>query len=267
MHSLYQTSGLKKPMNFSASSKTSRGNSSRPVQPVKNDPPPIVNNYTEIDVLCINCMKMIKVSLAPEHSLHCSQVNSEVKLIDQCSLIQQADYKIRRLKDSISSLSRNPDIMHKESTNGYYVQMLLAYCEDILKVVDFTKADVLKCREIIFNLIALIKGFKGLPKIMVYMERFLVVSREKYSQLINYYKEIAANDLGGESDVNKPKEELKRLAAEKAEQLRKSLNNVSGARASINSERKTNAFSPTQVTNANARPDEVTSEIGGNEYF
>eukprot|EP00826_Nyctotherus_ovalis_P066741 TRINITY_DN9897_c0_g8_i1.p1 TRINITY_DN9897_c0_g8~~TRINITY_DN9897_c0_g8_i1.p1 ORF type:complete len:275 (+),score=84.31 TRINITY_DN9897_c0_g8_i1:109-933(+) len=255
-HTIYKTPGIKKPANFSAAVK------SRPPQRHEYKKPPRPKDpesLADLDILCINCMKMVKASLVGTHSLHCAHVQSEVKLIDQCSLIQQADYKLRKLKDSILQLNKDPALLRSNSKNSYYIQMALEYCEDIFKITDFTKLDILKCREVIYNLRTLVENFKGSPAVMVHLERLLVISKEKYNQVLNYYKEIAKVDTG---DL-KTKEELRSMAAEKHEELRKSLSLVSEVRATILSERRSR-YNPARIVDAN-RKDEVVSDAGNVE--
>lgn len=139
--------------------------------------------------------------------------------------------------------------------------MTTEYCEDILNITDFTKLDILKCREVIYNLMTLSKNFKGSPSIMMHLERLLVISKEKYAQLLNYYKEIAKTD----TIDKKSKEELKNVAAEKHEELRKSLNIVSEVRATVLSERRSR-YNPSQIVDAN-RQNEVISDAGRAEYI
>ena len=259
---MYQTAKLRKPQHFandskSATKRNSQSNEMSPAKPVITD----IGDATESDVLCINCMKMVKVSMVAEHSLNCIQVHTEVKLIDQCSLVQQADYKIRRLKDSVAVLSRDAELLRKVQSNAYYIQMLAEYCTDILDVAGCTKADILKCREIIFNINSLIKGFKGSPALSVYIERLLVLSKEKYAQTLKYYKEIAASDpsIAGGMNFDKSKEELKNLAVQKTEKLRKSIGNASIVRLSLG---KSKVFSPGQLRNAITKAEDVVSDAG-----
>ena len=199
---------------------------------------------------------MIRISLAAEHSLHCTQVQTEVKLIDQCSLIQQADYKIRRLKDALKKMSKDASLLNQMPKNPYYIKMLLTYVEDLLKIVDFTKAEILKCREVIYNISSLVKDFKGTSHIYGYIERVLVVAREKYGQLLKYYKEIAVK---GSNDLTK--DELKTMVQEKAERLRKSLNSVTEMRLSASTERKSQRYSPYQIRTPQGKIDDIGSEI------
>jgi hypothetical protein len=211
----------------------------------------------DIDIICINCMKTVKASLAAEHSLHCSQVQTEVKLIDQCSLVQQADYKIRKLKSSVEKLERDPELIKEDK---YYIQLLVIYFDDILKIKDFTKVDIVKCREVVMNLSSLIKGFKGSDAMMIYLERFLVICKEKYAQILNYYKEIADTKIGN----MKSKEELKLIVERKTEQFRSTL---AESRDSIFSDRRSKPYSPMLIRKQNFRMQEVISDSGINEYF
>eukprot|EP00826_Nyctotherus_ovalis_P063917 TRINITY_DN9371_c0_g2_i3.p1 TRINITY_DN9371_c0_g2~~TRINITY_DN9371_c0_g2_i3.p1 ORF type:complete len:262 (-),score=79.48 TRINITY_DN9371_c0_g2_i3:642-1427(-) len=233
----YCTTGIKKPMNFS---KKSRSPCKAPM---------------DIDIICINCMKTVKASLAAEHSLHCSQVQTEVKLIDQCSLIQQADYKIRRLKHSLDKLRVDTDLAEGDK---YYMELLAMYFGDILKIKDFTRIDIVKCREVVMNAGSLIKGFKGSDAMMIYLERFFVVCKEKYLQMLSYYKEIADSSLGS----MKSKEELKLIVDRKTEQFRSTL---AESRDSVFSDRRSKVYSPMQIRKQNLRFQEVISDSGINE--
>lgn len=234
----YRTTGIKKPMNFS--------NKSRSPCKVSMD----------IGIICINCMKTVKASLAAEHSLHCSQVQTEVKLMDQCSLIQQADYKIRRLKLSLDKLRTDTELAEGDR---YYMELLTMYFGDVLKVKDFTRMDIVKCREVVMNAGSLIKGFKGSDAMMIYLERFFVVCKEKYSQMLSYYKEIADSSLGR----MKSKEELKQIVDRKTEQFRSTL---AESRDSVFSDRRSKVYSPMQIRRQNLRLQEVVSDSGVNEY-
>ena len=233
-------------MNFSATLKIQQQPQQNKLKRVSQ------SDLNDIEILCINCMKTIKVSLACEHSLHCSQVQGEVALIDQCSLVQQADFKLRKLKEALSRIKN-----YKKSADEYYLKMLSEYCDDILKIADFTKLDILKCREAIYNLTVLEKDFKGSSSIMIHMERLLVISKEKYGQLLKYDKEIADSN-----QINvKSKEELKDIVARKTNELRKSINTVSEARESLYTLRRSN-YIPTQVKNLNPKMEEIISDAG-----
>jgi valyl-tRNA synthetase len=214
----------------------------------------------DVDVLCVNCMKMIHASLATEHSLHCTQVHSDVTLIDQCSLIQQADYKIRRLKDSILKLAKDASLLQHRQNNAYYLEMLSTYAEDILKINEFTKADILKCREVLFNLNSMSTQFNGSPCLMVYLERLTVTSKEKYAQLLNYFKEISNGN-----NTEKTREELTQMAKQKMETLRKSIDNVSERLSNSSFERRSQELSPRQVAAPKKTIDDIVSDGGYNE--
>jgi len=237
-HKIYRTPAIKKPKRFTATVKTSKP----------------LGDKEDFDLLCINCMKIVKVSLVPEHSLHCVQVQSEVKLIDQCSLIQQADYKLRKLKDALRQLTNDSELLRKNSNNGYYIKMISTYLEDILQITNFTKFDILRCREVTHNLMALTKGFKGSPSVMLHLERLLALSKEKYVQLLKYYKEIAK--VGAETI--RTKEELKNITVEKSKKLRESINMVSEVRATILSEGRSR-YNPERISDFN-RKNEVISD-------
>jgi hypothetical protein len=205
-------------------------------------------------------MKMISVSLATEHSLHCAQVHSEVALIDQCSIMQQADYKIRRLLESINKLGKDAQLLHHKPNNEYYVKMLGEYANEMLKITEYTKSDILKCRETIFNLSTLTKEFNGSPCLMVYIDRLSVTSKEKYVQLLNYYKEIVSNS------PEKTKEELSKMVQEKKDSFRKTLDSFPGIRlsnSSINGLPEIN--SPNQMANPVKQALEIESDAGHSE--
>ena len=175
-------------------------------------------------------------------------------------MVQQDDYKLRKLKDAIAHLTNDQLLLKKNANNPYYVQMASEYCEDILKITDFTKISILKCREVIYNLITLLKTFKGSPAIMIHLERLLVISKEKYEQLLKYYKDIANTD----TLKMMSKEELKNMAAEKNEKLKNSLSIVSEVRATVLSGRRSK-YNPNQVINMNRGSNDILSDSGKGE--
>jgi hypothetical protein len=214
---LYQTAALKKPKRFSV------------IRSQRTHIPPKANGdlfEDDIEVLCVNCMKMIKTSCAAEHSLKCSQVKNEVKLIDQCSLVQQADYKLRKLKESLQQVNNA-----KQET-----QILLKHCNDALNISGFTKIDILKCRELIYNLHTLAKTLKT----SIYVERLIIIVKEKYSQLLNYYKDTA---------------DTQRLTEEVKIELIKDLNEA----LNVDS-REVLTYNPVQVKDTNTKGNEVVSD-------
>lgn len=243
---------IKKPQHFSVSLNH---------YPMETSPLKRTYNEEDVDILCVNCMKMIHSSLATEHSLHCTQIISEVALIEECPIIQQADYKIRKLKDSISKLSKDSSLLQHKQNNLYYIQLLNSHADDILNIREYTKADILKCREILCNLNSLSLQFNGSPCLLVYLERLTVTSKEKYSQLINYYKEITKDT---EPEAEKSKGELTEMAKKKMVTLRKSIENVEEMRGSNSIvERKTQEFSPSIVIiNAQNPMDDIVSDGG-----
>ena len=105
----------------------------------------------EIDILCINCMKMIKPSLITKHSIECSQVKNEVKIMEQSSILNQIDYKIRKLKESLSQFKVN-----KEFDDDLF-EALYKHCNDALIITSSTAIDILNCRRVISELDAIIK--------------------------------------------------------------------------------------------------------------
>eukprot|EP00826_Nyctotherus_ovalis_P010662 TRINITY_DN12798_c0_g9_i1.p1 TRINITY_DN12798_c0_g9~~TRINITY_DN12798_c0_g9_i1.p1 ORF type:complete len:252 (-),score=83.62 TRINITY_DN12798_c0_g9_i1:572-1327(-) len=226
----YQTAALKKPKHFAV---------------MRNQVSPAIPCPTgdkledDIEVLCVNCMKMIKVSLAEKHSLYCAQVESEVKLIDQCSLVQQADYKLRKLKESLSRMNK---VKQARNESNYYIRTLLNYCEEALGISGFTRLDILKCREIIYNLHVLIETLKP-SSTLVYTERLSIIVKEKYVQLLNYYKDT--------ENSHKPNEEVKIKKAK-----REHLNSIT--------ERNKLDYNPGQIRNLNVKVD-VISDVRGTE--
>ena len=220
----------------------------------------------DIDVLCVNCMKMIRVSLAGEHSLHCVQVNSEVKLLDQCSLIQQTDYKIRRLKDSVTRVSQDAVLRSLRPNNWYYVKMLSMSCDDLLAIVDYTKADIVKSTEVLATLTTLSKGFNGSPCIAIYLERLTVLAQEKCSQLLSYYKEIAASNP--EMRIEKTVDQLMHEAQTRTEQFRRSKNSALEMRSSVSSDRTpTQVYNKAQINKAKPTIEDVRSDAGLEEEY
>ena len=247
---MYKTVGIRKPKDFSKTYHFSQN-------PKINFEKSITDK--ELDVLCINCMKMVKTTLAPEHSLTCTEVHSEVKLIDQCSLMQQADYKIRRLAESLTQLYKDPYI--QSDKDKYALQMLDEYSKDILKITEYTKIDVLKCREVIFNAVMLIKNFKGSPRMTIQMERFLVLIKEKYGQLISYYKEIKSSS----AIELKSQKELRRTLDEKLEKLSETLHSVAKVRTTLLTNKNLETYNPLQIKDMNQGSAEMNSELGASE--
>lgn len=182
-------------------------------------------NGVEMEVPCMNCMRMVRISLVGTHSLQCSKVESRVKLLDQSSVIQQVDYKLNNLKETLIKLNATSELRGTR----YYTQMLLEYCEDILAIADYTKTDILHCREVIHNLNALIKGFKGSQYVSIQMERLSATAKEKYGQLLKYYKEI----VEGKSDMRVSRKELEEKVEARSYRLRETLNVVSKARSTV----------------------------------
>ena len=185
----------------------------------------------DIEVLCVNCMKMVKTSLAPKHSLQCTQVKNEVKLIDQCSIVQQADYKLRKLKESLEQVYST-----KQDAGR-----LLKYCNEALNISGFTKVDILKCRELIYNLYTLAKTLKT----SIYIERMITIVKEKYAQLLNYYADT--------SNTQRSTEEVK---VEVIEDLSGVLNGYS---------RNVSIYNPVQVKDVNVKSNEVLSDAAFTE--
>jgi len=179
----------------------------------------------DMEVSCMNCMKMIKISLVSEHSLKCSKVESTVQLLDQCSVIQQADYKLKKLEETLIKLNKESGVQGSR----YYTQMLLEYCKDILEIGEYTKTDILRCREVVYNLNALLKGFKGSQCVSIQMERLLSIAKEKYGQLLMRYKEIMTEN----NNVMSSRRELEKKVEARTYKLRETLNLVSKARNTI----------------------------------
>lgn len=199
----YQTAALKKPVHFAVMRNQVSHAVPRPAGDKLED---------DIEVLCVNCMRMIKVSHAERHSLRCAQVESEVRLIDQCSLVQQADYKLRKLKESLSRMNKAKQVRNE---SNYYVRTLLSHCEEALGISGFTRVDILKCRETIYNLHVLAETLKP-SSTLVYTERLTIIVKEKYVQLLNYYKDTENSHKPGEEvKIKKVKEEHLNLTMER----------------------------------------------------
>ncbi len=248
---------MRKPSNFTSKAVPVK----MPIKVEDTIPPKSFNN-DNIDVLCVNCMKMVSISLVAEHSLHCIQVNTEVKLIEQCSPIQQVNFKIRKLNDSITRLNKDKELLAQTPNNPCYLKMLSEYAEDLLNIVDYTSKDIVRCREIIFSLNALNTNFAGSAQLRIYVERLFVLAKEKHVQLLRYYEEIAANNPGV-SAVKSTDELLDELKA-RTEQFRKSKNSAREMRNS-----NTSIKSPagaTYIDKTNQVLDDIRSDTGHDEY-
>jgi len=147
----------------------------------------------ELDVLCMNCMKLIPSTQISLHSLHCTQVNSEVKLMDYSPEIQVIDYKLQQLKAVLDKLLSDTYLLSHRKSNEYYLRIMREYAFDLVQITDYTKGDTAKCAEIILNITNLNKDFNGSPCIKIYVERLLVLAREKNMQLFSYYREITSD--------------------------------------------------------------------------
>ena len=180
--------------------------------------------------------------------------------MEQCSQIDQINYKIRRLNESLSRLSNDSVLLTEKPTNPYYLKVTGEYIHDLLNIVDYTKIDVTRCNEAILNLIALAKQFKGSSRILVHIERLTVLAKEKHIQLVKYYKDIMANNPPAAINT-KTTEQLLLEKQKKTEQLRKSKNSVKEMRASIGR----NTYRPTYVNKPNQITDDVASDAGRDE--
>ena len=126
-------------------------------------------------------MKMIKPSLITKHSIECSQVKNEVKIMEQSSILNQIDYKIRKLKESLSQFKVN-----KEFDDDLF-EALYKHCNDALIITSSTAIDILNCRRVISELDAIIKNFKGSFTVQIYMEKLIAIVKEKCQEIKKNY--------------------------------------------------------------------------------
>lgn len=197
----------------------------------------------EMDVLCKNCMKMIRISLVNDHSAHCIQVNSEVKFIEECSQSQQADHNIRKLRESLTSLLKESRELNKESTNCYYIKMIDTYAEDILNIVDYTQADLVTCWDILQNLKSLESNYKGGVGIKIYLQRLLSLGCEKYKEMIKFVTDVA--NINPELAIKKTSNELTNEFNIRSDEFRKSKDMAINMRITLNANKsEIDVFSP-----------------------
>ena len=114
------------------------------------------NPLEAVEILCLNCMTMINGYYAckyiyiyiyiVEHSGTCYVEKSEVRMMDMCSPMQNLDYRINKLKEALEK--------HLQSANRdqHYISSLVSYCHALLGQNEYTKYAILKCREIISNI-------------------------------------------------------------------------------------------------------------------
>lgn len=189
----------------------------------------------ELYIVCVNCMKMIRLSLVNEHSSSCIQVNSEVKLMEGSSQSRQADFKIHKLMESLETLRNDSTLMNKAQNNSYYLTMLSTYAEDLYGIVDYTKTDILSCREVVCNLKSLCATYKGATPIRIYMDRLASLAMEKYTEMLKYFCETAEKQPG--MKIEKSSSELMKEFEQRCEVFRKSKNNAIDMRVTFKSEK------------------------------
>lgn len=209
----------------------------------------------ELEVLCINCMEMVRETQISQHSSHCSRVRTEVKLLEQCSLMQQADYKIRKLKEALGLLVN--------SSKNYSQQLcvLTAHCEDLLMIHNTTKADILKCREVIVSLDSLLKLSQNSSLLALYTERTLTLAKDKYTQLLAYYREIMTSDPFDYSSSKEPEN----AAMQRKENLKRSLQSVMEIRTRLSLLNKESKKTPNSDKALKAKSGEEDSNASNNE--
>eukprot|EP00826_Nyctotherus_ovalis_P051927 TRINITY_DN6522_c0_g1_i2.p1 TRINITY_DN6522_c0_g1~~TRINITY_DN6522_c0_g1_i2.p1 ORF type:complete len:263 (-),score=60.52 TRINITY_DN6522_c0_g1_i2:711-1499(-) len=209
----------------------------------------------ELEVLCINCMEMVRESQISQHSSHCSRVRTEVKLLEQCSLMQQADYKIKKLKEALGQLAN--------TTKNYSQQLctLTAYCEDLLMIHNTTKADILKCREIIVSLDSLLKISQNSSLLALYTERILNLAKDKYTQLLAYYREIMTSNPFDYSSSKEPENRV----MQRKENLKRSLQSVMEIRTRLSLLKKEGRQTPSSDQVLKAKSGEESNSANNNE--
>eukprot|EP00826_Nyctotherus_ovalis_P007583 TRINITY_DN11915_c0_g1_i3.p1 TRINITY_DN11915_c0_g1~~TRINITY_DN11915_c0_g1_i3.p1 ORF type:complete len:251 (-),score=64.13 TRINITY_DN11915_c0_g1_i3:388-1140(-) len=206
----------------------------------------------ELDVLCVNCMRLVPSSQVALHSLHCVHVNSEVKLMDCSPEIQAIDYKLQQLKAALERLVRDRCLLAHRESNEYYLKIMREYASDLIQIAEYTKGETVRCAEMILNIMSLNRDFNGSPCIKIYIERLLVLAKEKNVQLFNYYKEIMS-----EEPIERTMDELLQEKHLKIVQLRKSKELI---RSSAESRHGTN-----YINNPNQPVVEAVSDPGCDE--
>lgn len=206
----------------------------------------------ELDVLCVNCMKLVPLSQVALHSLNCVHVNSEVKLMDCSPEIQAINYKLQQLRAALEKLVRDKCLLAHRESNEYYLKIMREYASDLIQITEYTKGETVRCAEMILNIMSLNRDFKGSPCIKIYIERLLILAKEKNVQLFNYYKEITS-----EEPTERTMDELLQEKHLKITQLRKSKELI---RSSAESRRGTNC-----ISNPNQPVTEVVSDPGCDE--
>ncbi len=258
LESTYITKAIKKPEGFS--DPTNLGRISNKVQ--DSLPARTFNSIENCDVLCVNCMTMINMSMVAEHSLRCTKVDVWVRLMDQCALIQQINFRIRKLGESIVQLNKDKGL--QGPINLCYVKMLAEYAGDLAKIEDCTSKNRAKCREVLENLSMVNADFSGSPKLKLYVERLFVLSKEKNIQLLRNYKDMHSADSDSGVDVVKSTKEIIAELRSRTEQLRKSKNSSHEMRASSGSDGSPS--SPIYISRTSQAVDDISSEVGRAEY-
>jgi hypothetical protein len=161
--------------------------------------------------------------------------------------IQVIDYKLQQLKIVLDKLLSDAYLLSHRESNEYYLRIMREYASDLVQITDYTKGDTAKCAETILNITNLNKDFNGSPCIKIYMERLLVLAREKNVQLFSCYREITSD-----APTMKIMDDLLQEKHLKMMQLRRSKETI---RNSAETRRATNHVSIQPVR-------EITSEPG-----
>ncbi len=260
LESTYITKAIKKPEGFS-----DPANLGRIADKVQDSLTAKTFNLSEdCDVLCVNCMTMVSMSMVAEHSLWCTKVDTQVRLMDECPLLRQADFCIRKLLESIEQLENDKELLCQNPNNPCNIKMLTEYAGDLKGIEDCTSEGIRRCSEVVQNLNVVTANFAGSPKLKLYLERLFVLSKEKHVELKRSFEDMHSGDPASGVAVVKSTEELLAELCARAERFRKTKDRVHTARASLGSGKS--LASPAYICRTNQAVEDVNSAIHSPEY-
>lgn len=191
-----------------------------------------VEEQVILNINCMNCQELVPLDKIEQHSKTCTTISETVQSIETGSHHTQVIFKLKKLENCLSELTRNSDLRPGDKN---YINIFTRLCK---KTIESESLD--QTEEVIKSLSSLLVSFKGNLSIRVYADRLQALVQEQ---------KLVFQDM----EIDKKKQELEKIKEEvekykhRSEVLQKSIIRTnSGAR----------------VSDLNRKLDEITSDIG-----
>jgi hypothetical protein len=185
-----------------------------------------------LNINCMNCQELVPIENIESHSIYCTSVPENIKLICSNSYIEEVLFKIKKLYSCLEILHKNSDLRPGDKN---YISIYLRLSQKLLD-----ETSIQEIESVLKSLSSLILSFKGSFSVGIYAERLQNLAREQ---------KIAVQ----EKEIENQKESIQKIK----DQLEKYKN-----RSNILEKSLINTTPPNKITKIKKKIDAISSDIG-----